>query len=155
MSLQDGSRDGTRRMSTRNPRRRQRQESDSLQNQPRRKRSRITKDTYEAPEVGSVQNDAADLNGHAHGRRKSSTPLEALDMPLRGKKNAQKRVVKGDGSTVLVWTKQPRGRLLNRTNQFKQTQNAHYSLRHLPSTPDIIRNSASGMTFPAHLDGQH
>ena len=112
MTLQDGSKDGTRRQSARNPRRRQRHDSDSLQHQPRRKRSKIATDTYEAPDAtdkrpnGNTHNDTNGTilpNGHTDARGRSTTPIDSLDIPLRAKKSTQKRAIKGDGSTVLVW----------------------------------------------------
>lgn len=121
--------EGTRRTSTRNPRRRQRPESDSLPSQPRRKRSKISTDTFAAPEDGhanananaaaaaTIQPPTAKQNGHAatggtngyatrSSRKASVQPSEASQMEVAvrgGKKAVHKRAVKSDGSTVLVW----------------------------------------------------
>ena len=90
-------------MSTRNPRRRQRNETDSLGNQPRRKRSKIAADTFDAPTDDILANGGPVMNGHMEPRgRKSSTPMDSMDMPLRSKKSTQKRGTKGDGSTIMV-----------------------------------------------------
>lgn len=106
--------EGTRRTSTRNPRRRQRpaSERDSLPSQPRRKRSKLSKDTFDTPEetVGtSKQNGSAVMNGHATAytnatRRQSSIqPENTIEVVVRGaKKTTAKRATKSDGSTVLV-----------------------------------------------------
>lgn len=97
--------EGTRR-STRNPRRRQRPENDSLpKDQPRRKRSKISTDTFAAPDEPAIkQNGHAGMNGHGvPPARKGSAPPETLDVVVRGaKKTTTKRAVKSDGSTVLV-----------------------------------------------------
>ncbi|GAB7356907.1 hypothetical protein MBLNU459_g7763t3 [Dothideomycetes sp. NU459] len=154
MSFPDGHDGSLRRASVRNPRRRQRPESDTPPQQPRRKRSKITTDTHKTTTTTTtttttVETTAAvtaaaksssngtlgksGINGHAHAhahahaghaRRKSSAPPETLDVVLRTKKGTAKRPTKSDGSSVL-------------------TQNEHYSVRQLPSTPDILRNSAS------------
>ncbi|KAL1296840.1 hypothetical protein AAFC00_004463 [Neodothiora populina] len=162
MSQPEATTEGSRR-STRNPRRRQRPESDSLPTQPRRKRSKISTDTFHAPSDHKSQDEApstaapraAKMNGNAaaaaaaaaaarggtanghvrqsstSSRRASVVPLEKdqqqhmAELVVRGaKKAAPKRAARSDGSTILA-------------------QNDHYSVRHLPSTPDILRNSAS------------
>lgn len=103
MSSREGGRDGTRRQSTRNPRRRQRNETDSLGHQPRRKRSKIAADTFEAPTDDALTNGGPVLNGHIEPRsRRSVTPMDSIDIPLRSKKGTQKRGTRGDGSTIMV-----------------------------------------------------
>jgi len=120
--------EGTRRTSTRNPRRRQRTENDSFPSQPRRKRSKISTDTFAA----TIDDDAQSahdptqtqrLNGHVPGgipgaamnghvrrssRKLSVQPPETgqLEVALRGGKKTAvaKRAVKNDATTVLVWS---------------------------------------------------
>lgn len=107
MSYSEAPRESTRR-STRNPRRRQR-DSDGTQNQiqPRRKRSKLSEDTFAPHQEDEVRtNGDLGLNGHygVNGRKSSVGPSEAsFDMPVRGgKKGTVKRAIKADGSIVMV-----------------------------------------------------
>lgn len=110
--------EGTRR-STRNPRRRLRPESDSLPSQPRRKRSKISNETFSVPDDAASaagasvkQNGSAVVNGHGRGHgtrsvRKASVQPDregTSELVVRGAKKTTttKRVAKSDGSTVLV-----------------------------------------------------
>lgn len=124
MSLPEAQDGTTRRASTRNPRRRQRPDSETPPQQPRRKRSKLTTEAHKTTTettttltttttttVKSNGNGNGNgtlgksvMNGHAsHARRKSSVPPETLDVVLRTKKGgAVKRPSKSDGSTVLV-----------------------------------------------------
>ncbi|KAL2352803.1 Non-repetitive/WGA-negative nucleoporin C-terminal-domain-containing protein [Cryomyces antarcticus] len=105
--------------STRNPRRRQRNDSDSLRQQPQRKRSKLSNDTFTAPSDARTNGNVTDgLNGHAGQRvRQHSTSPRSQILPVREKKQLQKRGFKGDGSAVL-------------------TENANYAVKHLPSLPE-------------------
>ncbi|KAF2223612.1 Non-repetitive/WGA-negative nucleoporin C-terminal-domain-containing protein [Elsinoe ampelina] len=126
MSLASGESQSARRVSTRNPRRRQRLDSDSVGHQPRRKRSKVTSETFDELTLtnGSLANESL-LNGHVEARsRKSATPADSLDIPLRSKKSTQKRAPRGDAGLVM-------------------TQNSHYSLRQLSSTPEAVRRCES------------
>ncbi|PSK34364.1 hypothetical protein B9Z65_8690 [Elsinoe australis] len=126
MSLTSAGTESTRRVSARNPRRRPRPDGDSVGHQPRRKRSKVTSETFEASTItnGTLTTDGL-TNGHIETRsRKSATPADSLDIPLRSKKSTQKRVSRSDAGPVM-------------------TQNSHYSLRQLSSTPDVVRRSAS------------
>ncbi|KAF2155643.1 hypothetical protein K461DRAFT_274660 [Myriangium duriaei CBS 260.36] len=126
MSLQSGGRESSRRVSARNPRRRQRLDTDSVGHQPRRKRSKVTSETFDGPTFTNGDTEQEHLaNGYVEVRsRKSVTPNESLDIPVRSKKNVHKRATRGDGGAIM-------------------TQNAHYALRQLPSTPDVLRKSTS------------
>jgi len=83
-----------------NPRRRQRT-SDSLQ-QPRRKRSKLSNETFADKDEAHVNgNGSALMNGHAdHGSAEKS--LAVVDMPVREKKAPPKRATKEDTSLYLV-----------------------------------------------------
>ncbi|KAK4956948.1 hypothetical protein LTR66_013315 [Elasticomyces elasticus] len=125
----DSAANGGVRASTRNPRRRQRRDSDSSKQQPQRKRSKLSEDTFAVPNgnVAAYANGSVDgyTNGIAerHARRSSAQPLlqNGTEIPVRGRKQAVigKRAIKEDGSVVL-------------------TQNDYYSVKHLPSTPDFL-----------------
>ncbi|KAK5127392.1 hypothetical protein LTR85_006731 [Meristemomyces frigidus] len=133
----------TLRSSVRNPRRRQRQsDGDSLKTTaPRRKRSRLSEDTF-APRGGTEETDAAStvMNGLprgsvGRGSRKESTPMLDMELPVRGgKKHVKHRALKGDGATVL-------------------TQNALYSVKLLPSTPRELRKE--GVEYRGVLGAGH
>ncbi|PNS14085.1 hypothetical protein CAC42_6598 [Sphaceloma murrayae] len=129
MSLASAGRESARRVSTRNPRRRQRLDSDSLGHQPRRKRSKVTSETFDGPSIGNeTLTNGGLLNGHTETRsRRSATPADSLDIPLRSKKSTQKRAPRNDAGLVMTHT-------------------SHYALRQLSSTPDAIRRSASDFT---------
>ncbi|KAM0715516.1 hypothetical protein Q7P37_009014 [Cladosporium fusiforme] len=131
--------------SVRNPRRRQRNDSDSGRIAPRRKRSKITQDAFVARED---QDDAlqsqspAMTNGHATGGPvKSARTLSGAfrdetlqldgDLVVRGgKKTTVKRAARGDGSQLL-------------------TQNLNYSVKSLPSTPRALKRA--GVEFRGSL----
>ena len=91
------------RSSLRNPRRRQRKDSDGLQQQPRRKRSKLSKDSLHATNDAHLNgngNGFVAVNGHAdHGVDGS---LVVVDMPVREKQEPPKRVLKDDTSLYLV-----------------------------------------------------
>ncbi|TKA72951.1 hypothetical protein B0A55_07547 [Friedmanniomyces simplex] len=123
----------------RNPRRRQRSEGDSLKTAPRRKRSKLSENTFatretteEIEELDATPHGVG-VNGYPRGSTRAragrgtyeSTPaaLDATEMPMRGgrKTGALKhRPLKGDGATVLA-------------------QNDVYSVKLLPSTPKELR----------------
>lgn len=90
---------------SRNPRRRQRHDSDSAKNQPDRKRSKISDTTFLDPASPAVNgNGPPGLNGHTvNGDEKRRSALRH-EIPVREKKHsaAPARSVKGDGSTTLV-----------------------------------------------------
>lgn len=137
----------TLRSSVRNPRRRQRQsDGDSLRTTaPRRKRSKLSEDTFvargtiETPELDEVES-VTGMNGHARGStgrggRKESTPM--VDLPVRGGKKpatVKHRALKGDGATLL-------------------TQNTVYSAKLLPSTPRELRRE--GVEYRGSLGAGH
>lgn len=88
----------------RNPRRRQRKDSDGLQQQSRRKRSKLNDESFQAPADALVNgNGSATMNGHAV-QSSAENSLVIVDMPVREKKAPLKRAVKEDNSSVLVRT---------------------------------------------------
>nr|XP_023907929.1 nucleoporin NUP133-like [Quercus suber]POF16449.1 nucleoporin [Quercus suber] len=108
------------RHSTRNPRRRQRQsDGDSLKTTaPRRKRSKLSDDTFAVKQTTEVE---VLMNGSANGTHSQtismSGPMDnGSELPVRGKRSSIKRTLKGDGAAVL-------------------TQNSIYTVKQLPSTP--------------------
>ena len=91
--------------SSRNPRRRQRKDSESIRQQPKRKRSKISEDIFIPPPGAKVNgNGSALMNGHA-GRGEGEGSSYTLDMPVREKKPSVKRSHKDDGSLDLVCTR--------------------------------------------------
>ena len=89
--------------SMRNPRRRQRNDSESARNQPRRKRSKLTDDVY-APRDGEG---AGEVNGDAHNRTYIglSQPRQSHDLVVRsGEKTMLKRQPRGDGAQAVSYT---------------------------------------------------
>jgi hypothetical protein len=89
------------RSSLRNPRRRQRKESDGLPQQPRRKRNKLNDETFKDPAHAHVNgNGSALTNGHAVQSVENSVVL--VDMPVREKKAAPKRAPKEDHGIYLV-----------------------------------------------------
>jgi nuclear pore complex protein Nup133 len=94
------------RNSQRNPRRRPRNSTEPQQQQPRRKRNKLGDETFvsvadESFDENGNGNGSISLNGHAgYGSVESSLVL--LDMPVRDKKGAVKRVFKEDIALYLV-----------------------------------------------------
>lgn len=89
---------GSRSSSLRNPRRRQRKDSDGPQ-QPRRKRNKLTEETFLANGDAHVNgNGTATPNGHVHADEEPE-----LELPVREMKQLTvKRAVKEDASQYLV-----------------------------------------------------
>jgi nuclear pore complex protein Nup133 len=85
-----------------NPRRRQRTSDGQQQQQPLRKRSKLSNETFVDKEAAHVNgNGSALMNGHAgHGDAEKS--LAVVDMPVREKKAPPKRAVKEDNTLYLV-----------------------------------------------------
>jgi hypothetical protein len=82
--------------STRNPRRRRRDGSESVMQQAPRKRSKLTDDTFVPPPEAQVNGNGTII---ANGKiDRDDSPSHLVDMPVREKK----RNAKGDGSSVLV-----------------------------------------------------
>ena len=107
---------------------------------PRRKRSKLSEDSYaptrESVETGNAADGAA-MNGHPResmGRREERTPAMSVDteLPVRGSKKTGtvKRVMKGDGAMVLA-------------------MNKFYNVKLLPSTPKELRKQ--GVEFRGSL----
>jgi nuclear pore complex protein Nup133 len=94
------------RSSLRNPRRRQRKDSDGLQQQPRKKRSKLSGDTFHSPTDAPANGNAngnghVTMNGHAsHGAANGA--LMPMEIPIHEKKAALKRGIKGDTALYLV-----------------------------------------------------
>ncbi|KAK1077966.1 hypothetical protein LTR48_008619, partial [Friedmanniomyces endolithicus] len=124
----------------RNPRRRQRSDGDSLKTAPRRKRSKLNENTFatretteETEELHPPPHDAA-MNGHTRAsttsrkvppRASRHESIEPTELPMRGGRKPgtatlKHRPLKSDGATVLA-------------------QNAVYSVKLLPSTPQELR----------------
>ncbi|EMC97055.1 hypothetical protein BAUCODRAFT_106312 [Baudoinia panamericana UAMH 10762] len=144
----------TLRSTARNPRRRQRQsDTDSIKAAPRRKRSKLSENSF-APrpsvEGGNEEDGTAletAMNGHPRGsvgrstREESMPALDTTELPVRGGKRVgtlKHRPLKGDGATTLA-------------------QNNFYSVKLLPSTPKELREA--GLEFHGSLsnatNGQH
>lgn len=106
---------------TRNPRRRQRNDEDSVKTAPRRKRSKLSEETFTS-RVDEELNGHAAMNGSVKPARTAhtSTPPVEMEMPVRSKKKASERHRRADGAVVL-------------------TQNQCYSVKLLPSTPKELR----------------
>ena len=138
------------RSSVRNPRRRPRQsDADSVKSAPKRKRNKISEDTFVPPRLdeeevnGTIE--VASPNGsiqpvsprRGRGRpRKNSSNTMAMEVviPVREKKNSVKRPTRGDGATVLA--------------QFPR-----YSVKLLPSTPKELRRE--GIEWRGALGAGH
>lgn len=89
------------RSSLRNTRRRQRKDSDGLQQQPRRKRSKLNDDSFVAPADTHINGKGSPLmNGHAVQSVENSVVV--VDMPVREKKAQPKRAPKEDNALYLV-----------------------------------------------------
>ena len=90
------------RSSLRNPRRRQRKDSDGPQQQRSRKRSKLNDETFKDPTDAHMNgNGSALMNGHAVQSVENSVVL--VDMPVREKKSAPKqRAPKEDTGSYLV-----------------------------------------------------
>jgi nuclear pore complex protein Nup133 len=133
--------------SIRNPRRRQRNDSDGgTRTAPRRKRSKISQDAF-VPRDGSHEDETHSqtphMNGHAHtgvaksarklsGAYRDATPQHTdAELVVRGgKKSTVKRATRGDGAQLL-------------------TQNANYTVKSLPSTPRALKRA--GVEFRGSL----
>ncbi|KAF2840579.1 hypothetical protein M501DRAFT_930984 [Patellaria atrata CBS 101060] len=105
--------------SLRNPRRRQRNDSEGVRHP--RKRSKISSETFSpSPDKIPNGNGFLGVNGHARNENRAES-VSLREVPVREKKlnGVGKRATKGDGSIVL-------------------TQNPHYSVRQLPSIPDQL-----------------
>ncbi|KAF2127081.1 hypothetical protein P153DRAFT_368426 [Dothidotthia symphoricarpi CBS 119687] len=106
------------RSSLRNPRRRQRN-SDGLQQQSRRKRSKLSDESFHVvTDVHVKENGSVMMNGHA-GHSSVENSLVLVDMPVREKKAAPKRAPKEDNTQLL-------------------TKNANYSVKKLPGFPTAL-----------------
>lgn len=138
----------------RNPRRRQR-DSDSLQQQPHRKRSKLSADVFASPSSASLNGKGSlSMNGHAsHGETDGSLVL--VDMPVREKKPAAKRTTREDGAVLLVrgfiWDYMDTVILTSR-----QTKCENYSVRKLPSFPPRLCDprGKSPSTYPSKHPSQ-
>ncbi|KAH7360023.1 Non-repetitive/WGA-negative nucleoporin C-terminal-domain-containing protein [Pyrenochaeta sp. MPI-SDFR-AT-0127] len=107
------------RSSLRNPRRRQRKDSDGLQQQPRRKRSKLNEESFQAPTDAHINgNGSAIMNGHAV-QSSVENSVVLVDMPVREKKAPPKRAPKEDNGLYL-------------------TKNANYSVKKLPGFPTAL-----------------
>ncbi|EOA81159.1 hypothetical protein ACJQWK_07494 [Exserohilum turcicum] len=107
------------RSSLRNPRRRQRKDSDGPQQQRSRKRSKLNDDTFKDPTDAHINgNGSALMNGHAVQSVENSVVL--VDMPVREKKTAPKqRAPKEETGSYL-------------------TKNVNYSVKKLPGFPSAL-----------------
>ncbi len=95
------------RSSLRNPRRRPRNDSDGLQHQARRKRSKLNDESFHAQNDAYVNgNDSALMNGHAV-QSSVENSVVLIDMPVREKKAPPKRVTREDNSSYLVCGSRP------------------------------------------------
>ncbi|WPH01898.1 Hypothetical protein R9X50_00475200 [Acrodontium crateriforme] len=152
-STTNGSNNQSATTSAKNPKRRQRTtEGDSQKIAPRRKRSKISADTF-APR-GSPAPITEDTHTHTNGtvRAPRTSTSETItreraasnSMPVRERKAvAAKRAMKGDGSTILA-------------------SNNTYNVKLLPSTPRELRKpgtkfrgSLLNASSAAHVHGNH
>lgn len=130
------------RSSLRNPRRRQRKDSDGPQQQRSRKRSKLNDDSFKDPAVAHMNgNGAALMNGHAVQSPENSVVL--VDMPVREKKTAPKRAPKEDTGSYLVRIHAPMKRPWLLTRDITQTKNANYSVKKLPGFPSALLRPSS------------
>ncbi|KAF2085853.1 hypothetical protein K490DRAFT_45531 [Saccharata proteae CBS 121410] len=110
---------------SRNPRRRQRNDSDSTKQAPR-KRSKLSGDTFLDPSGAAVNGNGSTVaNGHTvNGTNGHRSSLLRLEMPVREKKHsaAGSRTSKGDASVTLI-------------------KNANYTVKQLPSLPEPLRTN--------------
>ncbi|KAK8218812.1 Non-repetitive/WGA-negative nucleoporin C-terminal-domain-containing protein [Phyllosticta capitalensis] len=109
--------------SARNPRRRQRHDSDSAKHQPERKRSKISPTTFvdssNAPK--SIRASPA-ANGHAvNGGELKNNPIRN-EIPVREKKPSGPLARKIDGASIL-------------------TKSSNYTFKQLPSLPERLRQN--------------
>ena len=83
---------------------RRRQRDSNGHDQPRRKRSKLGEDGASQITAGSDSktNGSAHVNGYAAGPESADSSLVLVDMPVREKKSAPKRVVKEDSTQYLV-----------------------------------------------------
>ena len=90
------------RSSLRNPRRRQRKDSDNPQQQRSRKRSKLSDETFKDPNGAHINgNGSVQMNGHAVQSVENSVVL--VDMPVREKRTAPKqRAPKEETGSYLV-----------------------------------------------------
>lgn len=89
------------RSSLRNTKRRQRKDSDGLQQQARRKRSKLNDDSFVAPKDAQVNGNGSPLmNGHAVQSVENSVVV--VDMPVREKKTQPKRAPREENALYLV-----------------------------------------------------
>jgi hypothetical protein len=89
------------RSSLRNPRRRQRT-SEGLQQQPRRKRSKLSDETFVAKDEAHVNGNGSVLMNGNGGYSSVENSLSLVEMPVREKKTAPKRATKEDNALYLV-----------------------------------------------------
>lgn len=123
----------------RNPRRRPRNSTEPQPQQPRRKRNKLGDETFVSVEDESFDengNGSLRLNGHA-GYGSADSSLVLLDMPVREKKGAVKRMFKEDIALYLVG---PASRRVYGTPLTLSSQNKceNYSVKRLPSFPSAI-----------------
>ncbi|ORY03958.1 Non-repetitive/WGA-negative nucleoporin C-terminal-domain-containing protein [Clohesyomyces aquaticus] len=110
------------RSSGRNPRRRQRKDSDSGRLHPQRKRSKLSDDSFASPSDAHANgNSSLLMNGHASSGDVDGS-LVLVNMPVRDRK-PPKRGIKDDASILL-------------------TKNDNYSVKKLPSFPAELSNSS-------------
>jgi nuclear pore complex protein Nup133 len=83
-----------------NPRRRQRKDSDAVQN-PRRKRSKIAEDTFQLNGDAHVNGNGSAMIRSPNGHAEEESSL-VLSIPVRERKSTGKRVLKDDTTHYLV-----------------------------------------------------
>jgi nuclear pore complex protein Nup133 len=90
------------RSSLRTTSKRRQRTSEGAQQQPRRKRSKLSDETFAAKDDAHTNgNGSALMNGHA-GHDSAENSLVLVDMPVREKKATPKRAVKEDNALYLV-----------------------------------------------------
>jgi nuclear pore complex protein Nup133 len=147
------------RSSLRNPRRRQRKDSDGLQQQPRTKRSKLSGNTFhsptDAPANGKANgNGHVTMNGHAsHGDANGA--LVPMEMPIHEKKAAPKRGIKGDTALYLV-SASDEGLICLDADKLAlvQTRSENYQVKKLPSFPTAL-SRGPGMSRSFKAEGKH
>jgi nuclear pore complex protein Nup133 len=124
--------------------------SEELQ-QPRRKRSKLSAETFVAREDAHTNgNGSALTNGHvSHGGAEKSLAL--MEMPVREKKGPLKRATKEDHGLYLVRQWQSSQVLYALTTDIVQTKNANYSVKKLRGFPSaLLRPSSTSQCRQCH-----
>jgi len=131
--------------STRNPRRRQRHDTDSVKQQPVRKRSKLSDQTFATPDSKANGNGHIAVNGHSEHEPRRASGTQTQQLTVREKKK-DRRAAKEDGTTLLVRIASAPCLSRCKTNG-RQTKTGLYLVKQLPAVPEKLRSNTTG----AHL----